>query len=180
MSCYICHKVDSKRCTRCFQIAYCGVQCQKQDWEYHKNTCKQNPLNVVDMLIRSGNYHDLIHNIFQHVFHSLSGRDMHNFRNVCRSWRDIALAVAKLKNSKHDWEKKLVRQWQTGSPTAKTVFKHNAEITKIVVSGNDIFFDVLGQPVIKVYDVSTYKFRYSIRAASGKESCWDVFSILVK
>ncbi|KAJ6520079.1 hypothetical protein C8R45DRAFT_953793 [Mycena sanguinolenta] len=33
--------VSLKRCSACKKIAYCGVECQKEDWKQHKKTCKQ-------------------------------------------------------------------------------------------------------------------------------------------
>ena len=32
---------DLKKCTRCKLVAYCGKQCQKEDWSEHKMICKQ-------------------------------------------------------------------------------------------------------------------------------------------
>ena len=32
---------DLKKCTRCRLVAYCGKQCQREDWSEHKLICKQ-------------------------------------------------------------------------------------------------------------------------------------------
>lgn len=41
----ICCKEESydgefKRCSRCKQVKYCSAECQKRDWNEHKNICK--------------------------------------------------------------------------------------------------------------------------------------------
>jgi len=40
-ACYKCGKeYDTKRCSRCKRISYCGVECQKADWEErHRDEC---------------------------------------------------------------------------------------------------------------------------------------------
>ena len=136
---------------------------QEEDLLHHDEVPAQNQTNVIDMLITSGNYHDLVHNIFQQMFRSLSGRDIHNFRCVSRSWRDVVFAVQELKQAKRKWRKKLLQQWEIGDPQTQTIFKHEAQILKVAVSGPDLFVDVLGQPVINVFDLTTYEFKYSIR-----------------
>jgi len=56
-SCAHCGKegelgVAIKRCTRCMQIAYCGADCQKAGWRFHKVMCAPPlPLNQVTGLI---------------------------------------------------------------------------------------------------------------------------------
>eukprot|EP00921_Rhytidocystis_pertsovi_P000481 GHVQ01000909.1.p1 GENE.GHVQ01000909.1~~GHVQ01000909.1.p1 ORF type:complete len:297 (+),score=32.14 GHVQ01000909.1:83-973(+) len=32
--------VDFKKCARCSKVLYCGVDCQKADWRFHKRICK--------------------------------------------------------------------------------------------------------------------------------------------
>lgn len=56
----------------------------------------------------------------------------------------------------------------------KTVYKVEKQISKIAIHGEDLFVDVFHEPEIKVYDITTYKYKYSLRAASGNEGCWDV------
>ncbi|KII86097.1 hypothetical protein PLICRDRAFT_31577 [Plicaturopsis crispa FD-325 SS-3] len=38
--CAVCGKSVTSRCTQCMSIAYCGRECQTQDWKSHKATCK--------------------------------------------------------------------------------------------------------------------------------------------
>jgi len=38
-SCFICGIPDTKRCSRCKRISYCGRECQSQDWDRHKLEC---------------------------------------------------------------------------------------------------------------------------------------------
>ena len=37
--CSNCGKANSQRCTGCYLIFYCSVQCQKLDWEDHRSYC---------------------------------------------------------------------------------------------------------------------------------------------
>merc|ERR1719419_753690 len=41
--CHNCHKDISQplRCGFCKKVTYCSAQCQKDDWPYHKRTCKK-------------------------------------------------------------------------------------------------------------------------------------------
>ena len=167
--CYVCEKDNAKRCTRCLQIAYCGIDCQKKDWKYHKNTCKKTPTNIVDMLLRSHNYQDLSSPIFQNIFRYLSGKDLHNFRIVCRSWREVMIATASMKTIKTEWMKKLTLQWKIGAPDIKTVSFENMEISQMAVSKDELFVDVFRQPVIKVYDISTLNYKHSLRTSDRKQ-----------
>jgi len=41
-SCTVCaDSSDSKRCTGCFLVWYCGTTCQQLDWANHKESCKE-------------------------------------------------------------------------------------------------------------------------------------------
>jgi hypothetical protein len=40
MSCLLCGKPASMRCSRCRRVFYCGAACQKKAWPEHKKTCK--------------------------------------------------------------------------------------------------------------------------------------------
>ena len=39
-----CNKTDEYQvlgfCTGCFNNRYCSIKCQKEDWNFHKSTCK--------------------------------------------------------------------------------------------------------------------------------------------
>lgn len=37
--CAICDKEADKKCSKCRQIFYCSVKCQRQDWQKHKQIC---------------------------------------------------------------------------------------------------------------------------------------------
>lgn len=41
-SCKYCHKSNLKlsKCSRCKEVFYCSVDCQKKDWTNHKNVCE--------------------------------------------------------------------------------------------------------------------------------------------
>jgi len=42
-ACYTCKKTeDTKRCSRCKSISYCGKECQGMDWERHRLECREN------------------------------------------------------------------------------------------------------------------------------------------
>ena len=40
--CDYCLKISDKlkKCSNCLQMHYCGRNCQRNDWKYHKNECK--------------------------------------------------------------------------------------------------------------------------------------------
>jgi len=40
-SCERCELYAEKRCSGCFLVWYCGLQCQKGDWTSHKEACKK-------------------------------------------------------------------------------------------------------------------------------------------
>ena len=44
MDCAVCNAPDAKRCAGCGQVAYCGVECQKEAWKAHKRSCKRRNL----------------------------------------------------------------------------------------------------------------------------------------
>ena len=37
-----------KKCKRCRTVFYCGRDCQKQDWKYHKNSCTVEDLLMIE------------------------------------------------------------------------------------------------------------------------------------
>lgn len=43
--CHVCRKsgneIKLKRCTACYQVAYCGSVCQRNDWAQHKVDCRK-------------------------------------------------------------------------------------------------------------------------------------------
>ncbi|XP_034988412.2 tudor domain-containing protein 1 [Zootoca vivipara] len=39
-TCHFCRMFGSLRCTRCKQIYYCSVECQRKDWQMHSAVCK--------------------------------------------------------------------------------------------------------------------------------------------
>lgn len=42
-NCHNCHKETSKplRCGICKKVSYCSTACQKDDWQFHKRSCKK-------------------------------------------------------------------------------------------------------------------------------------------
>jgi hypothetical protein len=40
--CEKCDKYAEKKCTACSIVYYCSPECQKQDWKFHKLTCRKN------------------------------------------------------------------------------------------------------------------------------------------
>lgn len=41
MCCNVCSKIDNlKMCSRCKKVSYCNEECQRKDWNTHKNDCK--------------------------------------------------------------------------------------------------------------------------------------------
>jgi hypothetical protein len=44
MECTSCSNLTAKLCTRCGQSPYCGLDCQRRHWRFHRNTCKDNQL----------------------------------------------------------------------------------------------------------------------------------------
>jgi hypothetical protein len=45
------HVGKPKSCAKCRSVAYCSADCQKVDWETHKNICKPCPLYVLDKVM---------------------------------------------------------------------------------------------------------------------------------
>ncbi|EDV24782.1 uncharacterized protein TRIADDRAFT_56945 [Trichoplax adhaerens] len=45
--CNACYKDESngnlKRCSKCESVAYCDLECQRKDWEFHKRNCARTP-----------------------------------------------------------------------------------------------------------------------------------------
>ena len=41
MPCKVCQKIASKFCARCRSEFYCGKECQKSDWTFHKRYCQE-------------------------------------------------------------------------------------------------------------------------------------------
>ena len=42
--CFVCHRVTTvglKRCGACLSSLYCSIECQKRDWNGHKDACRQ-------------------------------------------------------------------------------------------------------------------------------------------
>ena len=126
--------------------------------------------NVIDLLRNLGDYQP----VFDRLFEYFSGRDIHNFTCVSRTWRDAVFNMKELRRTKYNWRKKLVSQWRTINPKESTLINVRSQVLKIQMSGTDLFVDVLSQPAIFVYDITTYKLKHVIRAASDKSSCWDV------
>jgi hypothetical protein len=40
MSCSVCSKQPARRCTGCFTVFYCSVECQQSHWQIHKKACR--------------------------------------------------------------------------------------------------------------------------------------------
>jgi hypothetical protein len=34
-----CENSDKSKCSACFYEGYCGPECQKKDWKFHKGMC---------------------------------------------------------------------------------------------------------------------------------------------
>ena len=39
--CQVCGEEKTSRCAGCFLTRYCGAECQKVDWDNHKERCKE-------------------------------------------------------------------------------------------------------------------------------------------
>ncbi|XP_062987641.1 tudor domain-containing protein 1 [Elgaria multicarinata webbii] len=46
LTCHFCGLFGSLRCTRCKQIYYCSLDCQRKDWQMHSIVCKPVKLNT--------------------------------------------------------------------------------------------------------------------------------------
>jgi hypothetical protein len=58
MGCLSCGSSTADRCTRCGESPYCGLDCQRQHWPSHRDTCKDIQLaqalqRVADILLEA-------------------------------------------------------------------------------------------------------------------------------
>jgi len=54
--CALCKKSGSKRCTGCYFVMYCGAECQRNDWEAHKESCKARRAEFVPMTLATQDF----------------------------------------------------------------------------------------------------------------------------
>jgi MYND finger len=47
LQCVVCSAISTAVCSRCAFTRYCGVDCQRQDWERHKQECYPLPSHLV-------------------------------------------------------------------------------------------------------------------------------------
>ncbi|CAG2102950.1 unnamed protein product [Medioppia subpectinata] len=48
---YLMDTFHLKRCAKCLQMYYCGKECQKKDWKYHKNECSLFQYEIPELLL---------------------------------------------------------------------------------------------------------------------------------
>ena len=50
--CKVCQvSSDTKRCTGCYMVWYCGAKCQNEDWPNHKEECKSTRKQYKEVMI---------------------------------------------------------------------------------------------------------------------------------
>lgn len=50
--CKVCQiNKDTKRCTGCYMVWYCGQKCQQENWSDHKEKCKTNKKQYRDVIL---------------------------------------------------------------------------------------------------------------------------------
>ena len=167
--CYVCGKEPAKRCTSCYQITYCGVPCQRSDWKYHKASCLQKTVNVIDSLINSQTFEHILVKICSY----LSGADLHYFGCVKRSWRDLILRIRNSEIERKLWKTKLADQWREGEARVQEIVEYEHDISAMKVSGSELFVDIYGKAEVHVYDITSGKLKFTLRAAE-RFSAWDV------
>eukprot|EP00111_Clytia_hemisphaerica_P024600 TCONS_00072530-protein len=163
LNCYVCGSTLAKQCTGCHTISYCGKDCQKKDWPFHKNSCKSRGVNVIDLLIKEGAYDFLV--IVKKIFHYLSGIDLHYVRCVKRSWRDFIQLMWQSESDRDLFEAKLEEQWLLEFPRPRMIYEgfgNSAE--KMKHSDQELFLSCVNESGILVLDMDEmYKVTYISR-----------------
>ena len=159
--CYVCGESPAKECTGCHHIAYCTKNCQRIDWPFHKHSCKNKTNNVIDHLIGTGAFDNLVKKIFIY----LNGKELHAVRSVKRSWRNIIISMWESKTDRRLLEHKLEYQWTLNRPRARMLYEGpGMPAERIVHSNQELFLGCPDKNCIYVLDMDDmYKVTYISR-----------------